>query len=330
MNPSQTMEALNCAYEADVPVMLWGPVGGGKSDVVDQSRKAQGPDWGLIDCRLSQFDSVDLRGVPSVALNRTCWNIPDIFPDAETQPFGVLFLDEINAAPQAVMAAAYQLILDRKVGDYELPPGWRIVAAGNRASDRAITNKMGSAVMNRMIHLDFEPELDDWVNWANKHHIRPEIISFIQFRPEFLHNHDPLSKDRAFATPRTWEYASRVLNAATPRMEYPLLSATIGDGVASEFMSYIRIYRDLPSIEQIEKKPEDTPIPKEPATKLATASMLAEHLTVKNVPLVNKYLLRLPKDFQVPTVKMAVQRNPDLIETKEILDWITDNEDILL
>lgn len=328
MNPTLAASAINVGLEADIPVMIWGAPGVGKSETVFQIGQARGVP--VRDVRLSQLDPVDIRGVPSVVEGHTRWNIPSFLPDPVTEPEGIMFFDEINQATHAVQAAAYQLILDRKVGDYELPPGWRILCAGNRAKDRALANKMSSALNNRLVHIDYEPHLGDWVDWANANTIRPEIISFMRFRPEMLHEHDPSADLRSFPTPRTWAYASRILEASPPNLEYEMLTAAVGEAAAGEFMSYIRIYRDLPDIEQIEKDPMKTPMPDEPASLYATAGMLSEHMTEKNIDKVNQYLRRMPDEFQVPTVKMTIQRSPDLLETKEMVEWITDNTDILL
>jgi len=328
MNPSKAASAIQVGLNADIPVMIWGAPGVGKSETVFQIGASLGIP--VRDIRLSQMDPVDIRGIPSCLDGYTIWNVPHFLPNPDVEPEGIMFFDEINQASHSVQAAAYQLILDRKVGDYELPEGWRIICAGNRAQDRALANKMSSALNNRLIHVDFEPQLNDWVNWANNNNIRPEIVSFMRFRPEMLHDHDPGKDHRSFATPRTWAYASRILDNATPDLEYEMLIAAVGEAAAGEFMSYIRIYRDLPDIESIEKDPQGTPMPSEPASLYATAGMLSEHMTEKNIPKVNEYLRRMPDEFQVPTVKMTIQRSPDLLETKEMAEWIADNTDILL
>jgi len=328
MNPSTAANAIKVGLAADIPVMIWGAPGVGKSETVAQiGNELSMP---IRDVRLSQMDPVDIRGIPSTLDGHTIWNVPAFLPRPEEEPEGIMFFDEINQAPHAVQAAAYQLILDRKVGEYCLPEGWRILCAGNRLQDRAMAGKMSSALNNRLIHIDFEPQLGDWVNWANSNAIRTEIISFIRFRPEMLHDHDPSKDARSFQTPRTWAYASRILNSVPPELEYPMLIAAVGEAAAGEFMSYIRIYRDLPDIEEIEKNPQGARLPDEPASLYATAGMLSEHMSAKNIPKVNEYLRRMPDEFQVPTVKMTIQRNPDLLETKEMAEWIADNTDILL
>ncbi|MCW8986057.1 MAG: MoxR family ATPase, partial [Gammaproteobacteria bacterium] len=147
------------------PVMLWGAPGVGKSQIISQIAKRHNAP--LIDIRLSQMEPSDLRGIPFRDGDRVEWAIPSMLPNAETHgPEGILFLDEITSAPPSVSAAAYQLILDRKLGDYEVPKGWAIFAAGNRQGDRGVTYTMPAPLANRFSHFDFEVNVDDWVAWA--------------------------------------------------------------------------------------------------------------------------------------------------------------------
>ena len=202
MKASAITEALKSLIAAKRPVFLWGPPGVGKSSIVGQVAAAK--NLCLKDLRALLLDPVDIRGLPHLASDgRATWAIPDFLP---SDGAGLLFLDELNAAPSMVQAAFYQLILDRKLGEYTLPDDWVIVAAGNRDSDRATTSRMPSPLRNRFVHLTFEVDTEDWSNWAISNKIRPEVIAFIRFRPELLNQFD---KDAfAFPTPRTWEFLS--------------------------------------------------------------------------------------------------------------------------
>lgn len=155
-------EFLSAAEGHHTPVMLWGPPGIGKSDMVRQVAERHGVP--VIDLRLSQLEPSDLRGIPFRVEERVEWAIPALLPDsARHGARGILFLDEVNAAPPSVSAAAYQLILDRRLGEYQVPAGWAIFAAGNRQGDRAVTYVMPAPLANRFAHLEVEPHLDDWV-----------------------------------------------------------------------------------------------------------------------------------------------------------------------
>lgn len=340
MRPSQIKSALNYLVDASQPVMLHGSPGVGKSDVVRQLAKERGID--LIDLRLSQLDPVDLRGVPSVDPKKhvTSWNTPSFLP---TSGKGILFLDEINSAAQATQAAAYQLVLDRKLGDYVLPEGWVIIAAGNRAADRAIVNQMSTALKNRFTHLTYEVHNDDWCEWALRNNVAVEVLGFIRFRPmllnEFEQRNDSkqerervqrLKDAQAFATPRSWEFLSRVVQQKpSADVEYELYTGIVGEGAASEFMGYLKYYRDLPNLDNLLMNPGSAAVPEEPATLYALATGLATKATKDNMERVVKYALRIPAEFQVLLMKDAIGRNNELTATKAFNEWAIKNADVM-
>lgn len=340
MRPSQITTALGYLIDANQPVMLHGSPGVGKSDVVRQIAKQRGIE--LIDLRLSQLDPVDLRGVPSVDAKKhiTSWNTPNFLP---TDGKGILFLDEINSAAQATQAAAYQLVLDRKLGDYELPPGWAIIAAGNRSTDRAIVNQMSTALKNRFTHLNYEVNNDDWCEWALRSNIAVEVLGFIRFRPMLLNefeqrNESKEEKERvqrlkdaqAFATPRSWEFLSKVVQQKPGGdVEYELYTGIVGEGAAAEFMGYLKYYRDLPNLDALLMNPGAAKVPEEPATLYALATGLATKATQDNMERVVKYALRLPAEFQVLLMKDAITRDNDLTQTKSFNEWAIKNADVM-
>src|SRR6185312_1193369 len=233
MRQSEIALSLETMIAARRPVFLWGSPGVGKSQTVAQVAAKAGIE--LRDVRAVQFDPVDLRGLPRIDSDgRTHWSVPDFLP---RDGAGVLFLDELNAADRAVQAACYQLVLDRRLGEYALPDGWTVVAAGNNQSDRAVTNRMSTALASRFVHLEYAVHLDDWCKWAVEHDLPPELIAFIRFRPNLLHAFDPQSTERTFPCPRTWEFMrrscgrtrrrrsstnfSRARSAAAPRSNCP-------------------------------------------------------------------------------------------------------------
>ena len=192
------------------PVMIWGPPGVGKSQLVAEvARQHSVP---LIDIRLSQLEPSDLRGIPFRTDELVQWAVPGMLPDTERHgSSGILFMDEITSATPAVSAAAYQLILDRCLGEYRVPDGWVIFAAGNRQGDRGVTYSMPTPLANRFTHFGFDANLDDWVVWAHRHGIDDRVIAFLRFRPELLFDFDPALDPVAFPTPRSWEFAHRAL-----------------------------------------------------------------------------------------------------------------------
>lgn len=193
-----------------VPLMIWGAPGIGKSDLVREAAAAQG--YPLIDLRLSQLEPTDLRGIPLHDNGKVRWIPPDELPDEDRDgPHGVLFLDEINAAPPPVAAAAYQLILDRRLGTYRLPEGWSIVAAGNRLDDRGITYVMPAPLANRFMHVHLQADAEAWLAWAARNDIDPVLRDFVAEQPEWLARFLPEPEVKAFPSPRSWVFADRVI-----------------------------------------------------------------------------------------------------------------------
>ena len=340
MRPAHINLALDTFLDANQPVMIWGSPGIGKSDVVRQKAKQRNED--LIDMRLSQLESVDLRGVPSIDRDtgRTVWNPPAELPSTGK---GILFLDEINSAPQSTTAAAYQLILDRRLGSYEVPEGWKIVAAGNRITDRAIVNPMPTPLKNRFAHLVYEVHNDDWLDWAIKSGIETEIISFIRFRPLMLNefearnnSHEEIERVKrlkdanSFATPRSWFFLSRSLaQGISKEVEYDVINSMVGEQAAAEFMGFLRYYRDLPNLDLVLMNPTQAKVPTEPATLIALATGLATKATKDNMERVVKYALRMPSEYQVLLMKDAILRDEELADTKAFVSWSLDNSDVL-
>jgi len=186
MKPSKLYEALRALIDERVPLHIWGPCGVGKSQIVFQV--ADDTEREFRDVRAGQLDPVDMRGLPRIASDQTEWAPPKFLP---TSGKGILFLDELTSAPQMTQAACYQLVLDRRLGEYVLPDAWVVIAAGNPASERGVHFSMPRPLRNRFVHLELEADLDDWCKWAIKAGVRPEIIAFLRFKPELLHTADP-------------------------------------------------------------------------------------------------------------------------------------------
>lgn len=256
------------------PVMLWGAPGVGKSQIVAQiATKHNAP---VIDIRLSQMEPSDLRGIPFRVGEHVEWAIPAILPNIERHgAVGILFLDEITSAPPSVSAAAYQLILDRRLGEYFVPEGWAIIAAGNRQGDRGVTYTMPAPLANRFSHFDVDVYLDDWVLWAYKNHIDERVIAFLRFRPELLFDFDPAHNPVAFPSPRSWEFAHRALQKFGDHSELLLgsLQACVGPAAGIELNAFIANLDNMPDLEAI-LQGEIVPIPNEIDLQYAVAAAL--------------------------------------------------------
>lgn len=256
------------------PVMLWGPPGVGKSQIVMQI--GAGLDLPVIDIRLSQMEPSDLRGIPFKNGDKVEWAVPAILPDAADHgESGILFLDEINAAAPSVSAAAYQLILDRRLGNYQVPPGWAIFAAGNRQGDRGVTYAMPAPLANRFSHYEVDLNLDDWVAWAHRFAIDERIIGFLRFRPELLFDYDPAQNPIAFPSPRSWEFAHRALQKFDnyPDLVAGSLQACVGEAAAIECHAFVRSLDKMPDLDRIVAG-EQLQAPEEIDLQYAVASAL--------------------------------------------------------
>jgi len=355
MKPSDVKVSLVKAIEAGRPAFLWGPPGVGKSMIVrqvaddlfsaeyslrvDGQGRAYAADGALLafrpyfnDLRAVLLDPVDLRGLPSLnGDGRAHWAIPDFLP---REGRGVLFLDEVNAAPPLVQAALYQLVLDRRIGEYALPGGWSIVAAGNRETDRAVVSRMSSALGSRFApHLTVEVDPGDWVAWALGAAVAVEVIAFIRYRPGLLHVFDPVKAERTFPCPRTWEFVSDILKVGPPAsVEFDMFSGTVGEAAAAEFLGFLRVFRSLPDIDEILRAPASAPVPAASETSVlyAVVGALSRRASVSNFGAVMIYGARLPKEFHVLLVRDSLRLHPEVANTAVYISWGSVNSDVLI
>jgi hypothetical protein len=279
MRPAQLLRVLDREFLSTseghhTPVMLWGPPGVGKSQMVAQIATAHRAP--VIDIRLSQMEPSDLRGIPFRVEDRVEWAVPAILPNSERHGVrGILFLDEITSAPPAVSAAAYQLILDRRLGEYQVPDQWAIFAAGNRQGDRGVTYSMPAPLANRFSHFEVDTHMDDWVAWAYVNDIDERIIGFLRFRPELLFDFDPAHNPVAFPSPRSWEFAHRGLRKFEdhPSLLQGTLQACVGPAAGIELHAFVNSLDQMPDLDAILAGGE-VPVPTEIDLQYAVAAAL--------------------------------------------------------
>ena len=252
VSPSKAKNALRHAMHKKRPVFLWGPTGIGKSDIVEQVTKTFSNSH-LIDIRLSLWDPTDIKGIPYFDSNnvKMAWGAPSELPDEEMAAQYdniVLFLDEMNSAAPAVQAAAYQLILNRRVGTYKLPDNVIIVAAGNRESDKGVTYRMPAPLANRFIHLELAVNFDDWFNWSVDNNQHKDVVGYLTFAKKDLYDFDPKSASRSFATPRSWSFVSELLeDELDESTTTDLVAGTVGEGLAVKFMAHRKVASSMPN-----------------------------------------------------------------------------------
>ena len=266
-------------------VMLWGAPGIGKSQAVrqiaDYITKGTGKKTVVTDVRLLLFNPIDLRGIPTANAEKTLaiWLKPQIFNmDPSDSVVNILFLDEISAAPQSVQSAAYQITLDRVIGEHKLPENCIVIAAGNRVTDKSVAYKMPKALSNRLMHFDVSGSFTEWKKWAISKGINGKVVGFLTFKPDRLMGFDTSSDDLAYPTPRSWEMVSNVLNVVSPdvNVAYDYIAGLIGVGVAIEFKTWCEVYNELPNVEDIFNG-KYAPVPKNSDALYALVSSMVEY-----------------------------------------------------
>lgn len=322
---------LDTLIETDTPLFIHGSPGIGKSYIVAEVAKKNGLE--LVDVRLSQMDPVDLRGVPSIKGDQTVWMPPVFFPK-DTDSKGILFLDELNSAPPSVQAAIYQLVLDRKMGEYELPKKWRIVCAGNRVSDRGVVFRLPTPLANRMVHLHVQARFEDFKLFAIKNGVHPFVIGFLGFRPDLLST-DPVIEDDAnpaFATPRSYEMLSNILKKSRDIAKIiPIIYGTIGYSAGIEFTSYVKVYEELPDVAAIYEGHYPT-IEMKPALLYALVSALVEYFDGSEVHKEHLFAFSetLPTEFGVMLVKDVIVKDESLATHGAFDAWLAKYGDYII
>ncbi len=285
----------------------------------------------LIDFRLGQALPEDLNGFPMRTEDGKATFVPfDTFPLEDTPiPAGyqgfLIFLDEANAATKPVQAAAYKLILDRMVGTRKLHPNTFIVAAGNKASDKAVVNTISTALQSRMIHYTLEMPAAEFQEYTIKENFDPRITAFLYFAPQRIMDFRPDHHDRTYACPRTWEFLSRLIrNEPEINMSLmPRIAGTVGAGVALEFITFAREYASLPKLDDIVKAPHAVPLPVENSAKYACILMLADSIVAANAKPVLEYVDSFEPEFRVLFMKVATARNESLrFSVPEFVDFM--------
>lgn len=320
-------------------VMLWGAPGVGKSQAIRQLAKAIEENTkkkvSVTDVRLLLFNPIDLRGIPTSNADKTLavWLKPQIFQmDDSSDVINILFLDEISAAPQSVQAAAYQITLDRVIGEHKLPENCIVIAAGNRTTDKSVAFKMPKALANRVLHIEVEGNFESWKEWAIRSGINDKVIGFLSFRRDYLMGFDSSSDNLAFATPRSWEMVSKLLNHVDGDVDkmYSLIAGLVGCGVAVEFRTWAKVYRELPDIKDIfdGKMP---PLPSNTDAMYALASAMVtyarEHKTeISRIANSISYANKMPPDFSAVLLKdyMYIEKNykEKLMSIPEFAIWL--------
>lgn len=333
MNTKQLAESLKHLLSRGLVPMVHGSPGIAKSAVIKQV--ADNNNLKLIDLRLSQCTPEDLLGLPTFNENKTKASYAPftMFP-LEDEPLPsdydgwLLFLDEVNSASLSVQSAAFKLILDRMVGQFSLHKRVAIVCAGNKATDKGITNRISTPMQSRLIHLDLDVDVDAWLEWANKEDIDSRIISFIKFKNNALYSFDPNHNDKTFPSPRTYEFLSKIIKGITTFNEAmeDIIHGTIGKGVGIEFITFSRIYLTLPKFSEILNGKYR--VPSEPSILFVIAEMIVNKANKSNLDSLSNFINKMPKEYQVIIYKDLAKQGDEMINHPVLEEWIEDNTEV--
>lgn len=346
----KTIESINSLIDLGLPVILWGPPGVGKSTMIRSI--AEKKKVGLIDLRLSQMSPVDLRGipVPNHDMRRTTWYPPAELPCPERDgEKGILFLDELINSPRDVQAAALQLVLDRRLGEYKVPDGWQIVAASNRVTDKAGAYQIISSLANRFVHIPvacslpalsldaegIDVDFEQWKGWAFEHGVAEEVLAFLNYRQNLIWK--PTGQV-AYPTPRMWaDYVSKIVKNIG--LDQRAIAGCIGDGPAAEFIAFCRVKDEMPDPDDI-MQGKDVPAPSRPDVTYALCGALAvrviKNRNRKSAPQVAQnimnYLKKLPTEFQVLLLKdiFSGKAGKHFISLPEFAKWSEKHKEVFL
>ncbi len=323
LRPSELASTLSLLVEARQPCIVWGPPGAAKSQIAQQVAAAAGRTY--VDVRALLLDPVDLRGIPwRDPDGRTRWAPPAFLPPSDDAGSWLINLEELPSAVPMVQAALYQLVLDRKVGEYELPEGASLIACGNREGDRGVVNRMPTPLASRFVHLEINVDAGDWCAWGAANGIAPEVLFFIQLRPDLLHTFDPQSRERAFACPRTWEFASGIVkrrNGLDPAAERALLRGAVGEAAAIELCAFLQVWRELPHPRAVLDDPDNADVPDNASALIALCGSLYRLASDVNLDAIVTYAERLRREVGEFLVGSCIRRDPALQRTPAFIRW---------
>jgi len=327
MRPSQLKDEIKARHTAKIKrtLMVESTPGLGKTQIARQAAEELGVGFMTIHAPLLQPEDYGLPVVMGKDRDQLKFVVSaDKFPikGSDCPESGILLIDELSQADNSSQKILANLIQEREIHGQHLKDGWTIVATGNRQKDRSGANRILGHLSNRLTRVTLEASLDDWTDWALRNGVKTEVVSFIRFRPELLSNYDAAQEINA--TPRAWvEGVSAALGVIEKENEFEIFTGDVGEGCASEFMAFVKIYRNLPNPDAVLLNPKKEEVPKDPATQFALVGALVARVTEQNMDRAMIYIRRLPAEFSVLFIKDAVARNRDLATTKAFIDWTT-------
>ena len=329
MRATLLKETLKELFKAKRPVCIEGMPGGGKTTIVQEV--ASELSVGYIEKHTPTMLVEDF-GVPDMATGDKSfgYKLPDWFPfeGSDTPDEGIICFDDRNQGGNDIQKVQANILQAGTLHGVRMKKGWHCVSTGNRQQDRAGAKRVLSHLRNRETVIELETHLDDWTSWAIEHDVKPEVISYIRFRADALHDFDP-QRD-VNATPRSWvEGVSDVIGVVPADAEYECFKGAVGEGHAAGFVGFLKIHRKLPNPDNILMNPTGSNVPDDPATLYALCGTLAHKATLANFDRVITYVARMPKEFSVLCISYATRKNEELASSGAFTKWAVDNQDVL-
>jgi len=327
MRATLLKETIKSLFPIQRTICIEGSPGGGKTTIVQQVAEELGVP--CIERHMPTMLVEDFGILFPSGEDKLNYKLPDWFPVKGKAPErGILLFDDRNQASSDLQKVLANICQARTLHGTPMPDGWQVISTGNRQSDRAGANRVLGHLRNRETVYDLDTHLDDWTAWALQNNVKPELISFIRFRPNLLHDYDPQRDQNA--TPRSWvEGVSDVLGTVPAEAEYESFKGAVGEGCAAEFVGFIKIFRKLPNPDNILLNPTTAAVPTDPATLYALSGAIAERATENNFERVCTYAERMPPEFSVLTVSYAARKKPELANTQAFTKWSIQHQEVL-
>jgi hypothetical protein len=329
MRPNELKETLAALFAVKRAVCVEGPPGGGKTTIVRQVAEELGVQY--IEKHMPTMLVEDF-GIPMPTDGKLVYTVPYWFPmDPDSQ--GILCFDDRNQANADLQKVLANIIQARELHGHKLPDGWMVISTGNRQEDRAGANRVLSHLRNRETVIPLDTHLDDWTTWALQNNIRPELVSFLRFKPDLLHKFD--AKQDINPTPRSWaEGVAAIIDVVPKHAEMTCFQGAVGEGPAAEFSAFLKIFRNLPNPDAVLMMPDTADVPKDPAVLYAMSGALANRATPHTMDALVTYLDRMPKEFATLCMTMAIRRDKqsgknELVQTGAFVRWTTSNLKVL-
>ena len=328
VSPTKLKEEIKTMAAIRQPALVLGQPGAAKSSIMKQVAEETGREY--IDIRPLLLNPVELHGLPRIdGENVMRWSRPYFFPNSSCDKKYLINIEELPAAPPLIQTALYQLMLDRRCGEYELPPGASVVACGNRETDKGVFHRMAPALRSRMVHYEIKVTAEDWIEWAIHNEIAPEIIFAVKYNHELLNTYNTKSNDPAFACPRTLEFLSDYVNhlrdeGSMADLSISTIIGTVGEVAGVEIHSFLKLFRELPDPDEVFGNPYAVDIPQNISAVYMLCSALTRKATPENMGNIILFSGRLRPEIGEFMVDSCTRRNVDLKKTKAWIQWTSE------